>query len=72
MKVKDLLRVTHLFDGQNVVIKDVQTKDIFKSHNRYDFDPSVEDHVLSLRVNSFTISDSTILIHAQTPNTRSK
>ena len=72
MKVKELMKVAHLYDGQKTVVKDVETNEIFRTNGRYDFDKSVEDMVLDMKVNTFTISDSALLIYARATRKRVK
>lgn len=70
MKVKELMKVVHLYDGQETIVKDVETKEIFRTNGRYDFDKSVEDRVLDMKVNTFNISDSVLLIYARATRKR--
>lgn len=72
MKVKELMKVAHLYDGQETIVKDVETKEIFRTNGRYDFDKSVEDRVLDMKVNTFNISDSVLLIYARATRKRVK
>ncbi len=72
MKVKELMKVAHLYDGQETIVKDVETEEIFRTNGRYDFDKSVEDRVLDMKVNTFNISDSVLLIYARATRKRVK
>ena len=68
MKVKELMRVTHLVDGQHTTVHDVETKETFRTYNRYDFNSQYgrpAEYILDMKVNTFRVSDSGIEIYAQ-------
>lgn len=70
MKVKDLMRVCHLINGQHTYVTDVESGEKYVSYGRYDFTAPPEagkpaEFILDMKVNSFMCGESGIMIFAK-------
>ena len=67
MKVRELISKAHLFSGQKIKLNDMSTGQTFITKDRYAFDIDSEevDRLLCLRVNTFNVNNTGLIIWAK-------
>ncbi len=67
MKVRELMKHVHLIKGQKTKLNDYSTSKTFITVDCYCFDIESEEleRLLSLKVNTFDVSDYGLTIHAE-------
>ncbi len=67
MKVRELMRHSHLIQGQKTKLNDYSTAKTFITVDRYcfDIDSNEVERLLNLKVNSFDVSEFGLTIHAE-------